>query len=199
MKRKNALEKITQGKTLQSAQKKKGPRKTTETEAKKKKNTSGNSDEEKAEKEKKADKEKKKAENKKKKVEQDKRKAEKAKEKADKERERAVLKERDNRVLMQMNLFAQNTCSSQGVILSDSENEDPNNEYNDLSENFDDEDLVSRCSDILQVPPKRTVLGNRPPKLSGPQDTCTLACTFGGPTKEKDQSMTQPTALFYYY
>jgi len=62
--------------------------------------------------------------------------------------------------------------------LSDSENEDPRNEYNDLNENFDDEDLVSRCSDILQVPPKRTVVGKRPPNLSAPQDTCTQACTF---------------------
>lgn len=95
---------------------------------------------------------------------------------------------------MQMNLFAKNT-SSQGVILSDSENEDPNNEYNDLNENFDDKDLVSRCSDILQVPPKRTLLGNRASNLSGPQDTCTPACTFGGPNQDEDQPMTQPTAF----
>ena len=200
MKRKNALEKLTtQGKSLQSAQKKKGPRKTTETEAKKKGKTSGNSEaqngkekataEENAKKEKKAEKEKKKAENKKKKVEQEKRKAEKEKEKAEKERERAVLKERDNRVLMQMNLSAQNN-SSQDVISSDSENEDQNTEYNDLNDNFDDEDLVSRCTDILQVPPQRTVVGKRPPDLSGPQDT--PGCTFGCPTQDKDEPMTQP-------
>ena len=200
MKRKDALEKLTaQGKSLQSAQKKKGPRKTTDTEAKKKGKTSGISKaqnkEEKANAEKKAEKEKKKAENEKKKLEQEKRKAEKEKEKAERARERAVLKERDNRVLMQMNLFARNTCSSQDVLSSDSGNEDPNTEYNDLPDNFDDEDLVSRCTDILQVPPKSTVGGKRPRNLRGPQDT--PACSFGCPTQEKDEPMTQPTFNYH--
>ena len=199
MKRKNGLEKLTaQGKSTQTAQKKKGPRKSAEGEAKKKEKkeekggiesiqTQNEKEREKAAK--KAEKEKKKAVNEKKKLEKEKQKAEKEKEKAEKERERAALKERDNRVLMQMNLLASST-GPQDDFVSDSENEDPNIEYNNLADNFHDEDLVSRCTNILQVPSRSHVGGKGPTNWSGPKDT--PSSSFGGLIQDEGEPMTQP-------
>lgn len=115
--------------------------------------------------------------------------SEKEKEKAEKERERAALKERDNRVLMQMNLLA-SSISPQDDFVSDSENEDPDIEYNNLADNFNDEDLVPRCTNILQVPSGSHVGGKGPTNCSGPKDTPSFS--FGGLIQGEGEPMTQP-------
>lgn len=104
-------------------------------------------------------------------------------------------KERDNRVLMKMNSLKR-IISSQDVSSSDSE-KDPNFENNDLTvtDNFTDEDLVSHCTDILQVPTWSTVGGGggqRPRNLSGPQKTPLQ--TFGCHIQDEGEPMTQPTS-----
>lgn len=210
MKRKNALEKLTKKPSNNQAKSGKESQKNAEKEKKdeKEKKTAENEkkklekgkkkaqkETEKVEKEKeKAEKEKKKAEKEKEKAEKEKKKAQKEKEKAEKDRERAVLKERDNRVLMKMNSAFKRVISSQDVSSSDSENEDRNLENNDLTvtDNFTDEDLVSRCTDILQVPPRSTVGEKRPRNLSGPQKTPLQM--FGCHTQDEGEPMMQPTS-----
>lgn len=78
-----------------------------------------------------------------------------------------------------------NKSSRQQVLSSDSENEVPDVEYtsDNLTDNFNDEDLVSHCSDILQASPRSYVGGKRPRNWSGCQDTP----SFGGPTQENVQ------------
>lgn len=95
---------------------------------------------------------------------------------------------------MQMKLWT-NKSSRQQVLSSDSENEDPDVEYtsNNLTDNFNDEDLVSHCSDILQASPRSYVGRKRLRNWSGCQDTP----SFGGPTQENvrltEQSFTDYT------
>ena len=61
---------------------------------------------------------------------------------------------------------------------------------NNLADNFNDEDLVSRCTNILQVPSRSHVGGKGPTNWSGPKDT--PSSSFGGLIQDEGEPMTQP-------